>query len=97
VCDDAVVDKFECDAWLDWWANASTCLASFEVAVRIDAADAGWRAQGWLRHKEDREGLEFFCDLDPVFMLRIGEDSTIAASVTLSPESAVFTLAEYAE
>ncbi|MGC4885692.1 hypothetical protein [Micromonospora sp. DT227] len=64
---------------------------------RIDCRCGLAGSEGRLRREEDREGFKFFCDLDPVFQMRIGEDSMIAVSATPSPESVMFTLAEYAE
>ncbi|WP_245718760.1 hypothetical protein [Micromonospora rhizosphaerae] len=80
------MDRFEGRCWLDWWANSSTLLGSVEVAVVITAADAGWEARGRLvsDSDEDQEAFAFLCDLDPVFMLRFEDESTVA--VTRAPQ-----------
>jgi hypothetical protein len=38
------VDRFESRCWLDWWANSSTLLGSFEVEAVITAIEAAWTA-----------------------------------------------------
>ena len=58
-----VVDRFEGRAWLEWWANSSTCLARVEVAVVIDAIHGGWDASGRVVNGADLEGFKFLYDL----------------------------------
>ena len=77
------MDRFEGRCWLDWWANSSTLLGSAEIAVVITATGGGWDARGHLLSDDDeeREGFVFLCDLDPVFMLRFEDGSTIPVTV----------------
>ncbi|GAA3236347.1 hypothetical protein ACFO1B_25435 [Dactylosporangium siamense] len=93
------MDSFEGRAWLEWWANSSTLLDSVEVAVVITTSGAGWDAHGFLTSNkgEDREGFAFFCELDPVFMLRFEDESTVAVTVHPTDEHRRFTLTEYTE
>ncbi|MET7808322.1 hypothetical protein [Micromonospora chersina] len=89
------MDRFEGRCWLDWWANPSTLLGSIEVTVDIAATDAGWRARGRLVSDEDQEAFGFLSDLDPVFLLRFEDGSTVA--VTVHPKGLRdFSLTEYA-
>ncbi|GGS07705.1 hypothetical protein GCM10010169_60720 [Micromonospora fulviviridis] len=89
------MDRFEGCCWLDWWANSSTLLGSVEVAVVIAATDAGWRARGRLVSDEDQETFAFLNDLDPVFLLRFEDGSSVA--VTVHPDGhREFSLTEYA-
>jgi hypothetical protein len=76
------MDRFEGRCWLDCWANSSTLLGTAEIAVVI-AATGGWDAQGHLLSNDDeeREGIAFLCDLDPVFMPRFEDESTIPVTV----------------
>ncbi|MFF4892907.1 hypothetical protein [Micromonospora chersina] len=75
------MDRFEGRCWLDWWANSSTLLGSVEVAVVAALTDAGWRARGRLVSDEDRETIAFLNDLDPVFLLRFEDGSTVPVTV----------------
>ncbi|RKN35730.1 hypothetical protein [Micromonospora musae] len=91
------MDRFEGRCWLDWWANSSTLLGSIEVSVVIATAGAGWDARGRLVSKddEDRDGFAFLCDLDPVFMLRSEDGSTVDVTVHPTDEYRRFALTEY--
>ncbi|MET7402359.1 hypothetical protein ABZS66_53645 [Dactylosporangium sp. NPDC005572] len=93
------MDSFEGRAWLDWWANSSTLLASVEVAVVIATSSTGWDAHGFVAgdDEEDRDGFAFLCDLDPVFILRFEDESTVAVTVHPAEERHRFTLTEYTE
>lgn len=90
------MDRFEGRCWLDWWANSFTLLGSAEIAVVIAAAGGG-EAEGHLLSDsdEEREGFAFLCDLDPVFMLRFEDDSTIPVTVGTLEEDGRFALTEY--
>lgn len=93
------MDRVERRCHLDWWANSVTVLASLEVAVVIAATDTGWAAEGHLisDDEEERDGFAFLCDIDPVFILRFNDESTIAVIVH-PPESGdgTFAITEYA-
>ncbi|MFB9410520.1 hypothetical protein [Dactylosporangium matsuzakiense] len=62
------------DASLEWWANRSTLLGRFSVVVEDVRT-------GRLRDVAHLEELRELHDLDPVFTLRFGDDSTIDAVV----------------
>lgn len=91
------MDRFEGRCWLDWWANSSTLLGSIEVAVVVTASIAGWEARGRLvsDSDEDRDAFAFLCDLDPVFMLRFEDESTVAVAVHPTDGHRRFSLTEY--
>ncbi|MEV0733634.1 hypothetical protein [Polymorphospora sp. NPDC050346] len=92
------MDRFEGRCWLDWWANSSTVLGSVEVHVVIAAADnVTWAAHGCLvsDNDEDRDGFAFLCDLDPLFMLRLEDGSTVDVIVHPVDGHRKFTLSEY--
>jgi hypothetical protein len=88
------MSRFEGRCWLDWWANSSTLLGSAEIAVVITATGDEWDARGHLL-SDDSEGFAFLCDLDPVFMLRFEDGSTIPATVHTLDEEGRFVLTEY--
>ena len=46
---------------------------------------------------EDREGFAFLCDLDPVFMLRFEDESTVDVTVHPTDEHRRSALTEYTE
>ena len=91
----AIMDRYEGHGWLDWWANSITLLGSIDVWLVITAQGSGWEAHGHLTNEEDREGLAFFCDLDPVFTLRFDDHSTIAVTVHPTDGHRQFQLTEY--
>ncbi|MEU9740788.1 hypothetical protein AB0E12_16575 [Micromonospora chersina] len=66
------------------------------MAVDIAATDAGWRARGRLVSDEDHEAFGFLSDLDPVFLLRFEDGSSVA--VTVCPDGhRDFVLTEHAD
>lgn len=77
------MDRVERRCHLDWWANSVTLLASVEVAVVIAATDTGWAAEGHLisDDEDERDGFAFLCNIDPVFILRFDDESTIEVTV----------------
>jgi hypothetical protein len=93
----SVMDGFQGPCWLDWWANSVTLLASVEVTVVIAPTPGGWDAHGHLisDSDEDRDGFAFLCQLDPVFLLRFEDGSTVSVTVDLVDETGRFTLTEY--
>jgi hypothetical protein len=90
-----LVDRFEGRAWLEWWANSSTCLANVEVAVVIDAIHGGWDASGRVVNEADLEGFKFLYDLDPVFQLRFEDGSTAMVFVHFTGPDGLLRLSEY--
>jgi hypothetical protein len=91
------MDRFEGHCWLEWWANSSTLLCSAEVAVVIESAGDGWKATGRLAglDEAEREGFDFVCELDPVFTLRFGDDSTIPVAVEGPDRDGRLVMTEY--
>ncbi|MFG2070769.1 hypothetical protein ACGFKZ_28270 [Micromonospora tulbaghiae] len=91
------MDRFEGRCWLDWRANSSTLLDSVEVVVVIAAATGGWEANGRLvsDSDEDREAFAFLCELDPVFALRIEDESVVAVTVHPTDGHRRFSLTEH--
>ncbi|WP_212999892.1 hypothetical protein [Winogradskya consettensis] len=91
------MDRVESRCHLDWWANSVTLLASVEIAVVIAAADTGWAAEGCLisDDQEERDGFAFLCDMDPVFILRFDDESTITVTVHPPADNRRFVLTEY--
>jgi hypothetical protein len=91
-----VEERFEGSCHLDWWANSVTCLASVAVSVVVTVTETGWAAEGNLvgADGEEREGFALLCDLDPVFTLRLDDESEIAVTVHRG-EGDGFTLTEY--
>jgi hypothetical protein len=93
------MDRVESRCHLDWWANSATVLASVQIAVVITAAGTGWTAEGRLisEDEEERVGFAFLRDMDPVFILRFDDESTIAVTVHPPDDSGWFTLTEHTE
>ena len=91
------MDRFEVPGWLEWWANRSTLLGSVEVSLVVGGDDAGWDALGRLTHDEDADGFAFLCSLDPVFVLRFADQSTIPVDVHAADDHRRFTLSEHTE
>ncbi|RKR91248.1 hypothetical protein BDK92_5641 [Micromonospora pisi] len=90
------MDRFEASGWLDWWANPSTRLGSIEVSVMVGSDDTDWDAVARVR-EQDVEEIAFLCDLDPVFVLRFADDSTIAVNVHTTDDRRQFRLTEYVQ
>jgi hypothetical protein len=69
-----------------------------EVTIRIRAAEPQWHAYGRLVDvsEVELEGFSFLCDLDPVFTLRLAEESAFDVAVTAQDGHGSFELAEYA-
>ncbi len=78
------MDSYDGTATLEWWANPSTCLGSFRVALAVSVADGDWKGLATLDRplpEVDREGFDFLMQLDPAFTLRFADDSTIWVNV----------------
>ncbi|MGY0233931.1 hypothetical protein [Longispora urticae] len=92
------MDVWQGTGWLDWWANPSTCLGSAEVTLeaRLDLPELTATAR--LVHAADPDELEgflFLCELDPVFELRLSDESTWTVVVRSTERPAEFTLTRY--
>jgi hypothetical protein len=69
-------------AHLEWWANPSTCLARIPVRLTRAAEDDAWDAEAATEFgEEERDGLHFLVDIDPVFTLRLANDSVTVVVV----------------
>jgi hypothetical protein len=88
------VDSLTTAARLEWWANNSTCLAAFLVAVTIVVDEHGWRAAGQLTPAEEGPDLAALCELDEVFELCLPDDSTMVVRVTAFSPTGSFALTE---
>ncbi|MFJ8444373.1 hypothetical protein [Kitasatospora griseola] len=78
------MESYDGIATLEWWANPSTCLGSFRVALSVSAVGDGWKSVAMLdgRLSEvDRGGFDFLLQLDPVFTLRFTDGSTVWVNV----------------
>jgi hypothetical protein len=81
------VDQHLGPARLEWWANVSTCLASYDVTV-APATVTGDRAaigtgEVHLDAGADLEAFAWLCDLDPVFLLCFPDEREVL--VVLEP------------
>lgn len=82
--DTRLVDRYVGPAWLEWWANRSTCLGSVEVDLQVTVDDGGWRASATFAtplEGEEREAWEFLMRLGPYFTLRLREDERATIEV----------------
>ncbi|MEY9965406.1 hypothetical protein ABIA33_003448 [Streptacidiphilus sp. MAP12-16] len=89
------MDRYEGIATLEWWANRSTRLGSYDVYVTITAAQGGWQAEAvavnaWTA--DDGKDFDLLIALDPVFTLRFTDDSSVHVQVTQSCERGHLTL-----
>lgn len=89
------VDFFEGHAWLDWWANVSTCLGSVEVMITARVDDHEWDVRGRLARHDDVDAFTFLCSLDPVFRLRLYGDDTLTVTTHREQQPDRFTLTRY--
>jgi hypothetical protein len=88
------VDSLTTAARLEWWANNSTCLAAFLVAVTIVVDEQGWRAAGQLTQAEEGPDLAALCELDEVFELCLSDDSRMVVMETALSPTGSFALTE---
>ena len=88
------MDSLATSGRLEWWANSLTCLAAFEVSVKLTTLEDVWEATGQLARPDEASGLATVCDLDPVFDLRFPDESTITVEVTPLTPTGHFTLTE---
>lgn len=78
------MDSYEGTATLEWWANPSTCLARLGVRVAVRVTASGWTCEAILEPPltgEDKESFDFLMQLDPLFTLRLDEESTLLVNV----------------
>ncbi|MET9554503.1 hypothetical protein [Streptomyces sp. NPDC006645] len=78
------MDGWEGTATLEWWANQSTCLGKFAVLATACVTGRDWPCGVILDpplSDDDRAGFDFLMELDPLFTLRFGEESTLLVNV----------------
>ncbi|MGW1154777.1 hypothetical protein ACWD45_26265 [Streptomyces rubiginosohelvolus] len=73
------MDRFVGQSRLEWWANRSTCLGTYDIAITVTVdADGEWRATGrqaTALDASERESWDFLMEMDPHFSLAFpGED-----------------------
>ena len=64
----AAVDRYSGPARLEWWANASTCLATAEIDLTVTVQDATWRAAAGPApplQGEERAGWSLLLEFSP--------------------------------
>ncbi|MGW7138371.1 hypothetical protein [Streptomyces xanthophaeus] len=86
-------------ARLEWWANPSTCLGTYDIDITVTVDAVGTlRAAG--RHAKSldtaqREGWDFLMEMDPHFSLAFpGEDRGGITVRVVEAGSGTFSLAE---
>ncbi|MFF7449753.1 MULTISPECIES: hypothetical protein [unclassified Streptomyces] len=93
------MDRFVGQGRLEWWANHSTCLETYEIdiTVAVDAVDK-WQATGRHANALDptqREGWNFLMEMDPHFALAFpGEDRGGITVRVVEAEDGTLTLME---
>ncbi|WP_405706445.1 hypothetical protein OG264_04270 [Streptomyces xanthophaeus] len=93
------MDRFVGQARLEWWANPSICLGTYDIdiTVTVDAVGTLW-ATG--RHAKSldttqREGWDFLMEMDPHFSLAFpGEERGGITVRVVEAENGTFSLAE---
>ncbi|MGW6952288.1 hypothetical protein [Streptomyces xanthophaeus] len=95
------MDRFVGQARLEWWANPSTCLGTYEIDITVTVAvDAVGTLRATGRHAKsldttEREGWDFLMELDPHFSLAFpGEDRGGITVRVVEAENGTFSLAE---
>jgi hypothetical protein len=86
-------------ARLEWWANASTCLAAYHVTVVLEPATEERATIGTGRaHLDldaDVEAFAWLCNLDPVFLLCLPDGHEVTVVLELGPDRLSFALSRY--
>ncbi|MBK3541609.1 hypothetical protein [Streptomyces sp. MBT60] len=72
------MDRFVGQSRLEWWANRSTCLGTYDIAITVTVdADGEWRATGrqaTALDASERESWDFLLEMDPHFSLAFPEE-----------------------
>ncbi|MER5465659.1 hypothetical protein ABT010_34265 [Streptomyces sp. NPDC002668] len=74
-------------AHLEWWANASTCLARIPVRVTSALGNTAWNVAvppALDGDDDDGESIQLLIDASPFFTLRFEDDSTTEVEATHS-------------
>ncbi|MBV8933049.1 MAG: hypothetical protein JOZ47_16340 [Kutzneria sp.] len=88
------MESYQGLATLEWWANRSTCLGRFDIR----ATGSDWTCHAKLDvppPENNREVFDFLMELDPVFVLRFYEESTLLVNVVRTAESGRLALTAY--
>jgi hypothetical protein len=79
------VGAYQGAARLEWWANAATCLATYDVTVALESATDEPTTTGTgrvdLDSDADIEAFAWLCNLDPVFLLCLPHGREVAVVV----------------
>ncbi|MFG2750997.1 hypothetical protein [Streptomyces xanthophaeus] len=95
------MDRFAGQARLEWWANPSSCLGTYDIDIDITVTvDAVGTLRATGRHAisldtTQREGWDFLMETDPHFTLAFpGEDRGGITVRVVEAENGTFSLAE---
>ncbi|MFF7299881.1 hypothetical protein [Streptomyces sp. NPDC008265] len=96
------MERFAGRGRLEWWANESMCLETYDVDLTVtDDAAGTWQATGRHAHALDatrREGWDFLMEMDPHFSLAFpGEDRGGITVRVAEAEDGTLTLVEAAD
>ncbi|MER5603908.1 hypothetical protein [Streptomyces sp. NPDC002265] len=94
------MDSYEGTATLEWWANRSTCLGRIGVRVAIRVTGNHWTCEATVEPPlpaKDRENLDFLMELDPLFTLRLDEESTLLVTALAGEDGQLILTAYPAE
>ena len=96
------MDRFVGQGRLEWWANHSTCLETYDIDITVTVDAVGkWRATARHANALDatrREGWDLLMEMDPHFsvafpgedrgaiMVRVVEAEDGALALTESPD-----------
>ncbi|EGE39521.1 hypothetical protein GTY83_01105 [Streptomyces sp. SID4928] len=93
------MDRFVGQGRLEWWANQSICLETYDINITATVdADGKWRATGQHANALDatqREGWDFLMEMDPHFSIAFpGEDCGEITVRVVEAEDGALTLVE---
>ncbi|MFD7874871.1 hypothetical protein ACFV5G_12320 [Streptomyces sp. NPDC059766] len=94
------MDSYEGTATLEWWANRWTCFGRIGVRVTIRVTGNDWTCEATVEPSlpaKDRETFDFLMELDPLFTLRLDEDSTLQVNAVAGQDGRLILIADHAE
>lgn len=93
------MDQYLGPAQLEWWANPSTCLATYNVTVALNpgAAEPATIGTGraLLNAAADVEAFAWLCELDPVFLLCIPDGHEVTVVLEPAADQQNFSMSYY--
>ncbi|MEU8779691.1 hypothetical protein [Streptomyces sp. NPDC048606] len=93
------MDSFQGTGTLEWWANAATNLAGYEVQVSVRVLDGHWSCEAFLDSEhlsaDHRDAFDFLMNLDPVFTLRFADGGEILVDALKVGDGARLVLTAY--